>query len=175
MKDYLRARGVEFDVINFAADPEAQDDLVRHKMFRFRVIAKGDTYIVADQTSAIDRLFGWESESRKLLPMAELFSRMSTLLGACVRYGRQLPAGHYDDVIPGQEGLLGPMTLPDGTVLRLADGQPYMPHHTSIRLFRHLMWHSAKFLPLLQHPDLDVYERMAALGPLAEPSESITL
>src|SRR5260221_7082697 len=67
------------------------------------------------------------------------------------------------------------MALPDGTVLRLADGQPYMPHHTTLGLLRHIVCHSAKFLHLLEHPDSELYARMETWGPLGEPSESIPL
>jgi hypothetical protein len=133
------------------------------------VVARGQAFAPARDLRDIDALFGWTAAARELLPVAELVDRMITLLRASIRYARQIPPGHYGDVVPGQEGVDGPIVFPDGSVLHLSDGSPYIPHHTYIGLVGHIVGHAVKFMYLVRQPDSDLFRDLRTFAPLGEP------
>jgi hypothetical protein len=118
---------------------------------------------------AIDVLFGWTPAAREPLPVVDLVNRMTNLLRASIRYALQLPISHYLDVVPGQEGAEGPIVFPDGSILRLSDGSPYVPHHTYVGLIRHIVGHAVKFMYLTQHPASEVFRDFHSFAPIGEP------
>lgn len=174
MKDHLRARGVEFDAVNLQTEPAALEELRRHAVFSLPVVAVGDRYLGSPQLAEIDAALGIESEPAPLLPGDVLVERSRTLLAAAMRFARQLPREHYDDPTPGMEGS-GPLILPDGTAVMLADGRPYLPHATSIGLVRHIVGHGVKVLLLATEPDCGLFADPATFGPLGEPDEALSL
>lgn len=172
VKDYLRARGVEFDAFDITSDPDAAQDLQGREIRSVPVVALGDDYVVGWDTTQVDALLGMGSEHVRLLPGAELVARAATLLAAAARYAQQLPSEHYDDSIPGSEQVQLPVVMPGGTVLVREDGRYYVPHATNIQLARHAVGHGLKFLALAQEPDAD-YSDISQWILIGEPDDSL--
>lgn len=139
------------------------------------VVARGDEYVVASDLAAIDSLFGWRTESHPPPPASKLVGRLINLLEAAIRYAEQLPGDHFDDVIPGQEGIRDGMILPDGTPLRRADGTPFVQHHTYFGVITHILAHGRKFVHVAEDPSTDLFSQMAVYYPFGEPDKGATM
>lgn len=149
--------------------------MIQHGIRSVPVVARGNRYVPAGELEQIDALFGWAPETTTLLPIEGLVERAAGTLEAAIRFARQLPTDHYDEVIPGQEGFAGPWVLPDGSTLRRVDGTTFIPHHTYRGLVEHLVGHGVKFAYLVRHPDTDLFAELATLVPLGEPSADATM
>jgi hypothetical protein len=138
------------------------------------VVTKGDAYAAGFDLAEIDAVVGLQRDGDDLLPGGELAARSRAMLAAAARYTRQLPPEHHDDVIPGMEGVTGPLVMPDGTVLRFPDGTPFMPHRTALGLVRHIVGHGVKWYAMAEDPDIDI-SHIAVFGMLGEPLEDVSV
>jgi hypothetical protein len=139
-------------------------------------VAIDDRYALGINLAEVDDLLGLErTPVDPLLPGEELVERTVRLLEATIRFAQQLPPAHYDDAIPGMEGVKGPLVLPNGTAVVLPDGTPYVPHRTSLGLVRHIIGHGVKFKLLAEDPESDLYRHPEIYLPLGEPDHTLGL
>jgi hypothetical protein len=134
------------------------------------VVAIGDRYEVVLAMGRLDEMLGDAPLPSATDSFDVLADRAIVLMQQAERYGVQLPHDHYEDVIPGMENVTVPLILPGNIELRLSDGTPYVPHRTSIGLFRHIIGHGAKFLLLATEPEAD-YTHVGEYAQLGEPTE----
>jgi len=125
--------------------------------------------------AAVDELLGFGGDSDdEALPAPELVDRFASLVAAAVRFMRQLPPEHYDDLTPGMTREKGPVTLSDGTPLFLPNGKAFVPHQTYLGLARHIVAHAVKHQHLIGPPaNTAALESVEVYGPLGEPDEGL--
>jgi hypothetical protein len=137
------------------------------------VVAVGDDYRVAMTTGSIDDMLNLEAsgDTDFLVPVPQLVDRSIVFLESVIRACEQLPRGCLEDVIPVMADA-GPILLPSGEPIRLADGKPYIPHRTNIGLVRHTVGHAYKFVNFVASNEREFLTDMAAFVMLGEPDES---
>lgn len=90
-KEYLTRRGVSYESINAAANPEAQEAMRVLGARSVPVVARGGRFIYPQKLSDIDAFLGLEALAEQRLSPAELAGRIDTVLCAALRYVAQIP------------------------------------------------------------------------------------
>lgn len=173
VKDYLKTRGVEFDAFDITVDKTALAVIQKLGIKSVPVVVKGDRHALGRDLGQVDDLVGLKREG-SLIPAGELVERTIRILTAWARFAKQLPPSHYDDRTPGME-LVKAFILPDGQVLRHADGTPYVPHMTSIGMIRHVLHHAEKIKVAFEDPKSRVFSDEVLNSQCGEPSPALSL
>lgn len=174
VKGHLAARGVEFVAIDVTSDKEALNELHKLGARGLPVVSANGRYVLGYDLAKVDELVGLNNAS-SLLSADELTARAVKLLAAATRYATQLPPAHYDDPVPGMEGVKPPFKLPGGHVLVLADGTPYVPHGTYLGLYRHIIGHGTHYKHFLEQPEDTYYATLATYTQFGEPSLHLSM
>lgn len=101
-KEFLSARGVEFQSINVVADPDGLAEMTRLGARSLPVIAVGEDFVIGQSARDIARLVGIEGQFGPELPPAELVSRLDTFIRAAQRFQRQIPDANQQESLPGR-------------------------------------------------------------------------
>lgn len=95
-KEFLTRQGVEYQAINAATDPGAQEAMAALGARSVPVVARGDQFIYPQRMEDIVAFLGLDAVVEQRLPPEELVSRIRVILPAAQRYIRQIPAEVLD-------------------------------------------------------------------------------
>jgi glutaredoxin len=95
-KEFLTRQGVEYEAINAASDPGAQEAMAALGARSVPVVAVGDKFIYPQKLEDIIEFLGLDAKVEERLPPAELVLRIRLALPAAQRYIRQIPDAVLD-------------------------------------------------------------------------------
>jgi glutaredoxin len=139
LKGYLSDRGVDYVAVDVQNDAAAFDDMQKAGIKTFPSVRVGERWATGLDLEQVDELVGLTRDpSGRQLAIEELVDRATRFLELDCRLAGQIPAEHWDDPTP----TMSPFNAP---VLFMADGSPYVPHHTYKLLVHHIAGHGEKF------------------------------
>jgi glutaredoxin len=101
-KEFLRARGIEFESVNVREDPGAMAALEKLGARSVPVVARGTEFAYGQDLDAIARFVGIDLERVKL-DVPVLVSRLLALLDCAAHLTEQIPAAALQTRLPGRE------------------------------------------------------------------------
>jgi glutaredoxin len=101
-KEFLRARGIEFESVNVREDPGAMAALAKLGARSVPVVARGTEFAYGQDLDAIARFVGIDLERVKL-DVPVLVSRLLALLDCAAHLTEQIPAAALRTRLPGRE------------------------------------------------------------------------
>jgi hypothetical protein len=173
LKAYIASRGVEFDAINVHENPAALAELGALGAKTVAVVVKNGRFAGGQDLEKVDELLGLKKAAIKL-PPEELVDRTVRLIEAWMRFARQFPPAHYDDVTHGMEGIKH-FTHPNGHIFRLSDGRPFAPHSTAYLLIGHVLKHARMVKLELEEPNSAVLTTQSLNSEYGESLPEVSL
>lgn len=95
-KEFLTRQGVEYEAINAASDPGAQEAMRALGARSVPVVAVGERFIYPQKIADIVAFLGLEAQLEERLPPEELVRRIDIVLPAAQRYIAQIPDAVLD-------------------------------------------------------------------------------
>ncbi|MEE9255230.1 MAG: glutaredoxin family protein, partial [Pseudomonadales bacterium] len=102
-KEFLSARGVEYQSIDIAGDPEGLAELEALGLRSVPVVARGGDYVFAQDLNHVARFVGLDYAVSPQLAPGELVVRLERILRAALRFGGQIPRERLDDRLPNRD------------------------------------------------------------------------
>jgi len=101
-KEFLRARGIQFESVNVREDPQAMERLTALGARSVPVIARGDAFVYGQDLATVARFVGIEADLQRL-DVPVLVSRLLALLDCAAALTVQLPPEAWQQKLPGRE------------------------------------------------------------------------
>jgi len=102
VKEYLARCGIAFRSVNVLEEPQALHELAAQGIRSIPVVQRGDgRYAYAQFLDDVADFLGHERPARSTLDAQAMCDRLQALLGATVRYARQLPGERVHEEIAG--------------------------------------------------------------------------
>lgn len=98
-KEFLAEHGVPFRSIDVLNDPGGMDEMAALGVRTVPIVARGKDYVSGQILRDVAAFAGIEW-GRKVLPPAELKTRIDGILAGALRFSAQLPEERLDDMLP---------------------------------------------------------------------------
>lgn len=131
LKEYITKRGFVFEAVDVMAEPDRMSELMAIGVRGIPVITRGDKFAFGLDLKQVDDVLGITTDRSNRLTSKALVERMISVTEAALRFGRQLPAGRYNDPLPGRA------------------------ERSYLGLVNHVVAHVSRFVVVVERPDLD--------------------
>ncbi|MCB1998800.1 MAG: DinB family protein [Rhodoferax sp.] len=106
-KEFLQKRGVDFESVNVAANPERLAELRALGARSVPIVSSGDTYTLCQSIQDVASFVGVPMEAREPLAGPVLFDRLQKVLGAAIRFTLQFPVASLRETFRDRNRTLG--------------------------------------------------------------------
>ncbi|MCZ6888542.1 MAG: hypothetical protein O7H39_08605 [Gammaproteobacteria bacterium] len=129
MKEFLAAREVAFESIDVVREPAALETLREAGLRGVPVVARGETFVYAQDLSQVADLVGLEYAAEPTLSPEILVERYTKVLRAAKRFAVQIPAARLADQLPERPrtylALLNHLVEIAAVYIRVSQGEPF--------------------------------------------------
>ncbi len=109
-KEFLTSRGVAFESIDVANDPNGMAQLEQLGARGLPVVAIGERWVFAQSTRDVANFVGVPLGGPGTLAPAVLVQRLDGILSAALRFARQVPQGSFSVALPKRERTYGDLS-----------------------------------------------------------------
>jgi glutaredoxin len=109
-KEFLVSRGVQFEAIDVANDPQGMRELERLGARGLPVVAIGDRWVFAQSTKEVASFVGVPLGGAGTLAPAILVQRLDGILSAALRFAHQVPPSDFRVPLPKRERTYGDLS-----------------------------------------------------------------